>query len=77
MERNYHRMETKNHNLGEMAPWQIALAGIGPLFLMIIIYLVHKNCYRHNRTAPSPTSQPSNPKAPHGVQTSVFGTSGG
>ena len=68
-------METKDHNLGELAPWQIALAGIGPLILIIVIYVVHKNCYRHNRTAPSPTSQP--PTLSYGVQTRVFGSSRG
>ena len=68
-------METKNHNLGEMAPWQIALAGIGPLILIIVIYLVYKSCCKYNRTAPSPTSQP--PTLSYGVQTRVFGSSGG
>ena len=69
-------MEAKDHNLGEMAPWQIALAGIGPIVLIIGIYLVHKNCCKYNKTAPSPTNQPPKPKQPHGVPTHVFGSSG-
>ena len=68
-------MEAEDHNLGEMDPWQIALAGIGPLVLVLGIYLVHKNCFKFNRTAPSPTNQP--PKVSNGVQTRVFGSSRG
>ena len=73
-------METKDHNVGKMEPWQIALLSIAPFALVIIakavIYLVRKKCYK-NKTAPSPTNEFPNSKVPPGVPTHVFGSSTG